>query len=187
MRGPALNGTLPICQLLAWLSILVLSPMLGADQQDVATTLQRYAGTWDTTIEWSNPDIAEPIKWDGHSTTDLIGSNWTASRHLGNYLGMAYDASESMGFDQKKNTWTSIWVDRMQDYIQVMEGTRIDADSLEFTGKVFDDDSQQWLAVTRTDHWLSDDKYTSSFVKKNPADEVVETLTVTHVKRSGDS
>lgn len=167
--------------------MLALPAVLLAQTKTPSKVLERYAGTWKTTIEWSNPDVAEPIKWDGESTTELIGDNWIASRHLGDYLGMDYDASESMGFDQNKGAWTSIWVDRMQDYVQVMDGSISDKGNLEFSGSVLDDDTNQWLSVTRTDEWHGKNEYTSQFVKKNPEGEVVETLTVTHVKQDQDA
>ncbi len=158
---------------------LLSTAVLSADPK-VTSTLQQYVGKWETSIKWGSRESDQPINWEGTTNTELIGPNWITSRHLGDYLGIGYDASESLGFDERKQLWTSIWVDRNLDSIQIMTGKSIHDDNLQLSGKIKDDESDSWFSLNRTDRWVNNDEYVTNFIKLDEAGETVEELIVTH-------
>lgn len=147
---------------------------------EVGAYLQKYAGDWNTSIEWTDGKSDEPMRWKGKSSSALIGSNWVASQHTSEFLGMGYEASESMGYDGAKGAWTSIWVSRMQSYVRTMTGSLSAEGRLKLAGRIQDENSKEWLEASREDCWVGNDRYVSQFVKKDKAGKVVEKLTVTH-------
>lgn len=152
----------------------------ASNAADVGAYLQKYAGDWNTSIEWTDGKSDEPMRWKGKSSSTLIGSNWVASQHTSEFLGMGYEASESMGYDGAKGAWTSIWVSRMQNYVRTMTGSLSAEGRLKLAGRIQDENSKEWLEASREDCWIGSDRYVSQFVKKDKAGKVVEKLTVTH-------
>lgn len=176
----------PIKLLILCLCCLFSIGCIAADS-NVTSTLKRYEGHWDTSIKWGNSETPEPIKWEGTTSTKLLGNNWLSSQHLGDYLGVSFDARESLGFDERENAWTSIWVDRNQDSVQIMSGQLDQAGGLQLSGQTLDQESGQWFAIKRNDQWTEDDVYVTTFIKQDEKGEMIEELTVTHTRITTNS
>jgi hypothetical protein len=162
--------------LLAALVATFASRAMAVESVEAAT--RRYAGDWATSVEWSNDDAKAPFVWKGTVRATAIGTNWLAVEHAGDFLGMGYEANESLGFDAGQREWTSIWVSRMQSYIRIMNGS-IDADgTLRLVGKIQDDKGSGWLDVKREDCWIDDGRYISTYEKFDGSGKRVERLVV---------
>lgn len=164
-----------------------LLPMAGRANaaDDVGAYLQKYAGNWTTSIVWTDGTSDQPMRWQGKSSSELVGTNWVASQHVSEFLGIGYEASESMGYDAEKRAWTSIWVSRMQNYVRVMNGSLTADGRLKLAGKIQDEKSKGWLDALREDCWVNANRYVSQFIKKSASGKIVEKLTVTHDRATG--
>ena len=91
--------------------------------------MRKYVGEWDELVTWKRSDVDKPIRWQGHSSNDMLGRLWMVGRHTANFLGMRYEASEILGFDDIEGQWIAIWIDRLTDHHLVLRGSRTDTAS----------------------------------------------------------
>lgn len=85
--------------------------------------LAKTAGTWTGDVTMWMGDGAPPMKSTSTSVTKTIyGGLYQQTNHSGDMMGMPFEGSSTMGYDNMKKEFFSTWIDNMGSGIMVMTG-----------------------------------------------------------------
>jgi len=107
---------------------------------DVHKMMASWDGTWNSEVTmWEKPG-AEPQKSVGSCVNKMVlGGRYQESVHHGDMAGMPFEGHSTLGYDNIKKVFQSIWEDNMGTGIMMMEGTWDAATkTATFTGKGMD-------------------------------------------------
>jgi hypothetical protein len=82
-----------------------------------------WNGTWtgETTM-WEKPD-GEPIKSTGTAVnTTILGGRYQSAKHSGNMMGMPFEGTSTLGYDNVRKVFVSTWVDNWSTAIMYLSG-----------------------------------------------------------------
>ncbi|MBA3647847.1 MAG: DUF1579 family protein [Chitinophagales bacterium] len=117
-------------------SFIILISVLQARAQFPMQAMAKYAGDWQAEyIMWMDT-TAESMSFPLTVHRDMIMNNlFMTSRYTGTVMEMAYDGINTIGYDLKKGTFQSVWIDNMNSNINYLEGKpSTDGKSIEFKG-----------------------------------------------------
>jgi hypothetical protein len=108
--------------LVALYAVLAGSASAQSWQTDEHDILQKDVGTWDAVTKiWPTPN-AEPLESRGKETNELLGGLWVVSRFEGDFGGMPFTGSGTMGYDPIEKKYVGTWVDSVTPFLTVMKG-----------------------------------------------------------------
>lgn len=126
---------------------------------DMHKMLAAMDGKWTEEITmWMDPS-APPSKSMGMCENKMVmGGRYQLSTHKSEIMGMQFEGSSTLGYDNAKKIFVSSWVDNMGTGIMTMEGT-YDAGTktISFKGKCTDATTGKDCAV-REEFKIVDDK-----------------------------
>lgn len=99
--------------------------------------LAKANGNWKAEVTmWESPE-ATPMKSKASVTNKMImGGRYQVSTFKGDMMGMPFEGTSTIGYDNARKLWVSSWVDNMSTGIMNMEGTSDDANkTVTYTGK----------------------------------------------------
>lgn len=91
-------------------------------QTEQHAILQQEVGTWDAACKvWPTPD-AEPAKFTGRETNELMGGLWLVSKFEGKLGDMPFTGRGTTGYDPTQKKYVGTWIDSVSPYLTVMSG-----------------------------------------------------------------
>jgi hypothetical protein len=102
--------------------------------------MSKWDGTWTgKVIMWHAPG-APADSSDGTAINKMLyGGRYQQSTHKGNMMGMAFEGTSIMGYDNAKKVFQSTWYDNMGTGMMIMEGPWDEASkSITMSGKMVD-------------------------------------------------
>jgi len=127
---------------------------------DVHKMLAKSDGKWThQSTMWMDPS-APPMKSSGTCMNKMImGGRYQLSNYTGTMMGKPFEGMGLLGYDNKKQTFTSTWIDNMGTGTMTMEGTWDDATkTISFKGTCVDPMSGQDMPV-REEFTIVDDNH----------------------------
>ncbi|MES2881965.1 MAG: DUF1579 domain-containing protein, partial [Bacteroidota bacterium] len=100
--------------------------------------LKKDDGVWTAeTKMWMAPD-APPLESKASVTNKMImGGRYQQSTFKGDMMGMPFEGTSTVGYDNAKKLWVSSWIDNWSTGIMNMEGTWDEATkTASYTGKM---------------------------------------------------
>lgn len=86
--------------------------------------LAGYAGQWVEEISYWPSEKADPIVNTGKCTIEMImGGRYLQSMHRGEFSGMPFEGSGTIGYDNATKTYASTWIDNMGTGTMYSTGT----------------------------------------------------------------
>ncbi len=81
-------------------------------------------GTWEATIQsWTSPGSQPFVDKAVEVNRTISGGLWLVSDLKGTMLDKRYEGHGIYGFDPQKKKYTGVWVDSLQNYLAMWEGT----------------------------------------------------------------
>jgi len=98
--------------------------------------LAQSTGTWNADVTHWMSEAAPPEKATGTATLAMIyGGRYQQSKFSGDMMGMPFEGSGILGYDNTEKKYFSTWIDNMSTGMMTMWGTWDDASkSITFTG-----------------------------------------------------
>lgn len=85
--------------------------------------LAKSNGTWNGEVTMWMGDGAPPMQSTSVSTTrSVFGGLYQQTDHKGNMMGMPFEGSSTMGYDNLKKEFFATWIDNMGSGIMMMTG-----------------------------------------------------------------
>jgi hypothetical protein len=130
---------LPMCSLV--IALLLVATVLRAEEPSKMPQmpspvkehewLKQFVGEWDSEVEITMEPGKPPQKGKGSERSRMLGGFWLVAEGKGEMEGMpAMTSRLTLGYDPEKGKYVGTWVDSMNSYLWVYEGT-VDA-----TGKI---------------------------------------------------
>jgi len=92
------------------------------------TLLKGLAGKWKVTTQSWESETAKPEKTTGTSTfKPLLGGRFVQQDFKGKMMGMPYEGTGNMGFNNVSKKFESTWQDSMSTELMTFEGTMDDS------------------------------------------------------------
>jgi len=102
--------------------------------------MAKSAGTWDVQLTmWMTPD-SPPQSTTGTAVNKMIyDGKYQQSTFKGDFMGMPFEGTSTMGYDNAKKKFVSTWIDNMGTGMMMTEGTYDQAsNTINFTGSQTD-------------------------------------------------
>jgi len=98
--------------------------------------LAKSTGTWSADVTHWMADGAPPQKATGKSVNTMIyGGRYQQSKFSGNMMGMPFEGTAIMGYDNTEKKYFSTWIENMSTAVMITWGTWDDASkSITLTG-----------------------------------------------------
>ena len=119
---------------------------------DVHKMIAKYDGQWKEEVSWWLAPGQEPSKSTATCTnTMILGGRYQQSMIKGDMMGMPFEGTGLLGYDNAQKLFYSTWVDNMGTGVMTMKGTWDDATkSINLTGSTVDPVSGKEMPVRET-------------------------------------
>ena len=154
MKG--LRRILPLLVLLGGAAALgaAAARQAGAGVQEGHRLMDRYLGTWKATVSLALPEMGT-VDLDGSETNKLgPGGRWMVTDLQFEYLGGRFEGHGILGFDPRRNAYQSCWVDSVDDFLKVAEGTWDEATATLRLERAFTDETGQRVTERVEDRFV---------------------------------
>jgi hypothetical protein len=86
--------------------------------------LERFAGEWHFERQSVPQGGSNPrTLGTGRVSAEMVGDFFVVSRWSGDLYGIAYEASQSLGYDIQKRAYTGVWLDSFMSFRWELSGT----------------------------------------------------------------
>lgn len=148
-------------------------PQPTAQHMDLVASAGTYTGTL-TSYE-AGP---EPLSTTCTETVEAIGSFWTRSTMTCEFMGMPYEGTGIVGYDEASGEYIGDWVDNMAPFYAFMRGKYLaDGKTLRMRYSAPD-----WMSGEMVPHWIdtvkSENGYTSTFYRGQEDGEHQKAMTI---------
>lgn len=119
-------------------------------------------GTWEGTMTMFMPDVpSTPVA--AKEVVSALGPFWTTSKFTCNFMGMAFEGTGTMGYDQREKQYVGTWIDNMTTHLAVMSGDMgADGKTMVMRWQAPDPATGK-LTPERNETVFAKDSYTSTF------------------------
>lgn len=120
-----LRRPFPILVALAGATVLAAAAarQAGVGVQSGHRLMDRYLGTWKATVTLTLPEMGT-VDLDGSETNKLgPGGRWMVTDLQFEYLGGRFEGHGLLGYDPRRDTYESCWVDSVDDFLKLAEGS----------------------------------------------------------------
>jgi len=131
--------------------------------------LDRYAGSWNTTVKMWMGDGEPTIATGSVIYSWLLGGRYLQSRHTGQFAGMPFEGVGIDGYDNAQRRYFSIWLDNMGTGVMTLTGQpSADGEGIDYWGTTFDATTMKEVKVREEVRWVDDKKYTFTMFMEMP-------------------
>jgi|SRR6185436_7780627 hypothetical protein len=146
--------------------------------------MKPLTGTWKTvTTTYMGP---KPETSEGTCTRSMVlGDRFLESKHSGVFAGVPFEGMELLGFDTRKNQFSSVWIDNMGTSMAVSTSGSYDAATKTLTiNSSFDDPvSGKPMAYKMVTHVIDPNKHVFTMVENKDGKDVTDMeITYTRVQ-----
>jgi hypothetical protein len=147
--------------------------------------MKNVSGNWTGEITtWMAPGSA-PIKSTGTEESKMImGGRYQEAHFKGNFAGMPFEGMSLMGFDNKKKTYFSNWIDNMGTGIMNMEGSYDSVTkSITMLGTFIDPSTGKQCEAREVFRYLDNDHHFTEMFVKSEGGKEFKTMEISYFRK----
>lgn len=114
--------------------------------------MAQSVGEWKATTKlWMDPS-QPPVVSDSKCKSEMVlGGRYLSSHYTGSMMGMPFEGTSTIGFDNAAKIYVTSWIDNMGTGMMYLEGKRVEGkNQIEFRGKSVDPMTGKDIMVRET-------------------------------------
>lgn len=157
----------------------------AAKKMSPAEAIKKSVGVWDATMHMGG-EAGGGGEATGVETAELLGDLWVLSKFEMDFGGMPFQGHGVMGYDPNKKMFVSTWVDSMQPFISMMEGTTDESGRISTMLGEWPDQGGTMQKWKSTSEWMDDDHRTFKMFMGDKDGEFNEMMSIDYSRRKDD-
>lgn len=167
----------PTAEEKAWIAYMTPGPM--------HEMLSRSNGEWNEEMTmWMAPGAPAQKNTASCVNRMIMGGRYQESNHTGNFNGMPFMGTSTVGYDNATKKFVSTWIDNMGTGIMYMEGIWNDqTKAITFTGSMVDPISGKTLPARETFRIVDDNTHMMEMYSTTPEGKEYKTMEIKFTRK----
>lgn len=147
--------------------------------------MAKWDGTWDGEVTmWMEPGATPQVSKSTAINKMIMNGLYQQSNHSGNMMGMPFSGQSTVGYDNHKKEFISMWIDNMGSGIMVLKGPWDDASkTMTLKGTMTDPGTKQDADIKETFKIIDDNTQEMEMFVKMPDGSEFKTMNIKYTRK----